>query len=156
MTTAMAEPAGDETHGAQEGPFPFVVLYDGICGLCNRTVQFLLKRDRRGRFRYAALQNAFARGLLARHGVDAADLNTVYLVLDAAGPNERLLPKARAVLRMLRELGGFWRVVSWLGVLPSGLLNGGYDFIARRRYRWWGKYESCPLPSKAQRERFLD
>lgn len=140
---------------ASEERYPFVVLYDGVCGLCSRTVQFVLQRDRAGKFRFAPLQGEYAARLLSRHGLDPTELNTVYLVQDAGGDDETLFVRARAIFRILRELGGVWRMVSWLGALPAGLLDAGYRFIARRRYRWFGQYESCPLPTAEQRARFL-
>jgi len=142
-------------HSVQE-VYPLVVLYDGVCGLCNRTVQFVLKRDRRAKFRFAALQSEFASKLLARHDRDPAELNTLYLVLNANGSGEELFIKAGAVFRILRHLGGFWRAVAVVGYLPSGFLNRCYDFVASRRYRWFGRYESCPVPTREQRARFLD
>lgn len=148
-------PAPDPDAGGME-THPFVVLYDGVCGLCNRTVQFVLKRDRRRAFRFAPLQGEFAAALLGRHGRDPSELETMFLALDANGPNERLLSKARAILKILRELGGGWGVFAALaGVLPTGFLNGCYGFIARRRYRWFGRYASCPLPKPEERARFI-
>lgn len=134
----------------------FLVLYDGICGLCNRTVQFLLKRDIRDKFRFAPLQGDLAHELLARHGFDADDLDTFYLVLSPGRANESVLKKGRGIVRALKELGGFWSVVAWIGVLPESILNWGYDRIARNRYRWFGKLDACPLPPAAVRRKFLD
>src|SRR5262249_19445846 len=99
------------------------VFYDGVCGLCNRLIQFLLRRDRRDRFRFAALQGGYARKVLAEHGRNADDLDTM-VVISAAG---ELYLKARAVLFVLHELGGGWRVLSWLRWLPQALLDWGYD-----------------------------
>lgn len=152
---AVAPSETTDEPSSRYGGGEFLVLYDGVCGLCNRSVQFLLKRDRRGRFRYAPLQSELASELLARHGRNAADLNTFYLVFDPGGPNEQLFIKAKGILRALRELGGLWSVASWLGILPAGFLDAIYDFVARNRYRWFGKLEACPLPSKEDREKFL-
>jgi len=138
---------------AESGP---ILLYDGVCGLCNHSVQFVLKRDRRGLFRFAPLQGAFAAGVLARHGKDPARLDTVYVVLDPGLPTERLLSKARAALFVLRTLGGIWGASRVVGILPDGLLNVGYDLVARSRYRLFGKLDACPLPDPAVRARFLD
>lgn len=137
----------------QDGP---IILYDGVCGLCNRLVQFVLKRDRRDRFRFASLQSRFAAELLTRHGRDPQRLDSVYLVLDPGRPTERLLAKSRAVLAILRELGGPWSVLCVLGVLPTPILNLGYDAVARLRYRLFGRFESCLLPDSRFQSKFIE
>jgi len=134
-----------------------IVLYDGICGFCNRMVQFILKRDSRDRFRFAALQSDFARRLLQGHGVSVADLDTIYLVLDPGQPSERLQERSQASITIFRELGIFWRALANLcAILPRGLRDWGYNLVARYRYRIFGKYDTCPLPSPSDRHKFLD
>jgi predicted DCC family thiol-disulfide oxidoreductase YuxK len=114
------------------------VFYDGECGLCSRVVAFLWKRDARGYFRFAPLGGATAARLL-----DASDRNgETVLLLDGAG----LHRKSEAALRALRSLGGFWSLAGAGLWLPRFLRDGAYDFIARRRRRWFGSAESCPLP----------
>jgi predicted DCC family thiol-disulfide oxidoreductase YuxK len=152
MTEAVTETAKTDPPKAR---YPYVVFYDGVCGFCNWMVRFILKRDRRGVFRFSPLQGALASQVLPRHGKDPADLDAVFLAIDANGPEERLLDQGRASMRVLRELGGVWRIVSWLGILPTPILNWGYQLVARRRYRFFGKLESCPIPSPEERERFL-
>jgi predicted DCC family thiol-disulfide oxidoreductase YuxK len=134
---------------------PLILLYDGVCGFCNRCIQFMLKRDRNDRFRYAPLQSGFAREILHRHGKNPQDFDTVYLVENYGQPDERLIVKGRAGMRVLRELGGAWRVLSWLGVLPRFVLDFGYDLVAGNRYRLFGKSASCPLPSPQDRAKFI-
>ena len=133
-----------------------LVLYDGVCGLCNRLVQFILRRDRAGQFRFAALQSAFAAELLRGHGRPAEDLDTVYVFARYGESDQRLLAKGRAILFVLGRLGGLWRLAPILGVLPRPILDFAYDRIARRRYRWFGRLDACPLPAPGTRERFLD
>lgn len=131
-----------------------VLLYDGVCGLCNRLVQFILKRDLHARFRFASLQSDYAARVLQAHGLDPQDLDTVYLVQESG---KRLATRSDAVISVLRELGGFWAAVSVaLRVFPKSLLDWGYGVVARRRYRIFGKYESCPLPEAKYQDRFLD
>ncbi len=132
-----------------------LLLYDGVCGLCDRLVQFVLRHDRADRFRFAALQSPLAGNLLRGYGRDAADLDTVYVIARHGEPTAKLLSKGRAVLFVLAELGGIWRLASVLRVLPRPLLDFGYDQIARRRYRWFGRYDACPLPTPATRAKFL-
>jgi predicted DCC family thiol-disulfide oxidoreductase YuxK len=132
-----------------------LILYDGDCGLCSRIVQFVLARDHEGRFRFAALQSGVAERELARYGRDPGELNTMYLIQNHGSSSERLLARGRAGLRVLRDLGGAWRVTSMLGLLPTALLDAGYDVIAKNRYRF-GRPERCRLPSAQDRAKFLD
>ncbi len=137
----------------ENGP---VILYDGVCGLCNGLIGWVLPRDHHAVFRFAPLQSAFAQRVLQARS-DTVDLNTVYVVLDPDGPTERLLRRSRAVLYVLRVLGGWYRWPSAVaGVLPTPLLNLAYRAVATGRYRTYGRYESCPLPRPEWAERFLD
>ena len=141
-----------------------VLLYDGVCGLCNRTVQFVLKRDRGDTFRFASLQSDVARGILAHYAASPSDLDTFYVVteceaeLAAAVPQKSaLLARSDAAIFVLRELGGIWRVASGLlRMLPRPVRDCGYNLVARRRYRMFGRYDACPIPSAGTRNRFLD
>jgi predicted DCC family thiol-disulfide oxidoreductase YuxK len=118
-------------------PHP-ILLYDGVCGLCNRLVQFILRRDRGAVFQFASLQSPFAAEILARHSVHPADLDTVYVVVNHNQPDESL--RARCLL-------------SWL---PRPLCDWGYRVVAHNRYRIFGRYDVCPLPGEDVRDRFLD
>lgn len=135
---------------------PPILLYDGVCGLCNRFVQFVLRHDREGRFRFAPLQSGLADTILRRHGRDPAQLSTVVLVLEPDTPSERLLIKARAALYVLRTLGAAGRLLAPLAWLPTPVLDLGYDLVARNRYRVFGQSDQCMMPSPDQRARFLD
>jgi predicted DCC family thiol-disulfide oxidoreductase YuxK len=134
-----------------------IILYDGVCGLCNSLVQFLLKRDSDGRLRFASLQSDFATQVLQRHGFDPKDLDTMHLVENYDQPGERVLQRSTAILRAGRELGGVWSFLAALGrVVPRPLRDMFYGLVARNRYRVFGKYETCMLPDPNQRSRFLD
>ena len=133
-----------------------IVFYDGVCGLCNSLVQFLLKRDRHARLRFASLQSDFAAKVLNRHGIDPKDLDTVHVVIDYERPEERVLNRSDAVLRAGRELGGAWPLlVNVARVIPRPLRDLVYRFVARNRYRVFGKYDTCMLPDPSQQHRFL-
>lgn len=155
----MSTESSRSSSGAKTHP---VLLYDGVCGFCNRSVQFVLKRDTGGVFQFASLQSALAQRVLARHQLDAADLNAAYVVLGYApdrpdGATETVLAGPDAVLFVARQLGGIWRLGAViLGLLPHGLRDWAYGVFAGHRYRVFGKYESCPLPSSETRGRFLD
>jgi predicted DCC family thiol-disulfide oxidoreductase YuxK len=134
-----------------------IILYDGVCGLCNGFVAFVWPRDRARRFRFAPLQGATARSILARHGRDATALDTVIVVLDPDTPAERLLDRAAAGLHVLAGLGGRWAVVArLLGWLPGPLLDLAYRMLATNRYRLFGRLDACPVPGPEQRERFIE
>jgi predicted DCC family thiol-disulfide oxidoreductase YuxK len=134
-----------------------ILLYDGVCGLCNRFVQFVLKHDREDGFRFAALQSDFAKAILARHGVNAVDLDTVYLVRDFQGAGESLTNRSEAAIAVLSALGGFWSLVSkLLRVVPRPVRDWGYNIVAGNRYRIFGKYDVCPLPDPGERHKVLD
>jgi predicted DCC family thiol-disulfide oxidoreductase YuxK len=165
-----------------------IVLYDGVCGLCNRLVQFILRRDPAGVFRFASLQSGMAARVLARRGADAHDLDTVYVVLDYETVDELLLARSDAVIYILRHLrvaelrsaspglrpgptretptstptsmpaagSLFWRIAGMLlQTIPRALREWGYRMIAGNRYRIFGRYDVCPLPSHDTRDRFL-
>jgi predicted DCC family thiol-disulfide oxidoreductase YuxK len=149
-----------ETRSTGDHP---IVLYDGVCGLCNRSVQFIMKRDRERIFRFASLQSALAARILARHGANPSDLDTMYVVLNCdvvggeAKDKELLLSRSDAALFILRELGGAWLVVAKaIQLLPRAARDRGYRAIASSRYRMFGRYETCPLPDEATRARFVD
>lgn len=149
-----------------------VVLYDGVCGLCDRSVRFLLAEDREGVLHYAQLQGDPARGLLAREGPEAQDdraeaaeapgaeadpgaPETMVLIRDAGSDRERAFERSTAVLVTLDLIGGVWRPISWLRAVPAPLRDAAYRFIAANRYRWFGRYDVCALPPPAARKRFL-
>jgi predicted DCC family thiol-disulfide oxidoreductase YuxK len=133
-----------------------ILLYDGVCGLCNRFVQFILRRDG-GEFRFAPLQSPFAAPILARHGANPANLDTVYVVLHYNENDEALLDRSDAVVFVLRQIGGGWELVGRvLAVTPRRLRDWGYRIVARHRYRIFGRFDACPAPTPETRARFLD
>jgi predicted DCC family thiol-disulfide oxidoreductase YuxK len=133
-----------------------LILYDGVCGLCNRLNQFVLRRDTRAVFDFASLQSPTARSVLPSLGGNAESLDTVYVVVNYRSLSPALLSKAGAASFVLETLG-IRGPLSWaFRVLPDGLLKLGYDLIARNRYRVFGKFESCMMPSAEFRKRFID
>jgi predicted DCC family thiol-disulfide oxidoreductase YuxK len=136
-------------------PVPATILFDGVCNLCNFIVQFIIRRDARGYFRFASLQSAAGQALLAAHGLPlpaAAPLppDSVLLVEDG-----RIYSHSTAVLRISRHLDGGWKWLAAAEVLPRFLRDAGYRWVARNRYRWFGRQESCMLPTPALQARFL-
>jgi len=134
-----------------------IILYDGVCGLCNRMVQFLLNHDKHGRLRFASLQSDFAEKVLRRHGFDPKDLDTLHVVENYDQADERMLQRSNAILRAGRELSGVWSVLAGAaGIVPRPVRDLVYGFVAQNRYRVFGKFDTCMLPDPKQRSRFLD
>ncbi len=140
-----------------QSPAPHdLILYDGVCGLCDRFVQFLLARDSSDRYRFAALQSSLGREAVMRHGGDPDAVSTVYLIEHWGTDREQAKTRGKAALYAIDKLGGGWRVLGLLRVLPAFLLNFGYAVVARLRYRLFGKLDACPIPSPATKHKFLD
>lgn len=127
-----------------------VLLFDGVCNLCNRSIQYVIERDPESHFRFAPLQSQVAQELLEASGYEGETFDSVVLV-----DNGEYYTKSDAVIRTARHLGGFYRVLGPFGVFPRRLRNVVYDFVANRRYNWFGKRDSCMMPTPDIRERFL-
>ena len=132
------------------------MLYDGVCGLCNRLNQFLLKRDKHDRLRFASLQSSLAESLTLRHGANPKDLDTVYVVVDHNLPTEHLLSRSDAIIYVLTQLGGIWKGIGLAKILPKAVRNIAYNIVAKNRYRVFGKHDSCMLPDPKNKEKFLE
>ena len=128
-----------------------VVLFDGVCNLCTASVQFVIQRDSRKRFHFASLQSAVAQDLLAGHATQGTGLDSVILI--AGG---RIYRRSSAALLIARRLDGFWPLLSVLLLIPRPLRDALYDWIGRRRYRFFGRRQLCWTPNPEIAERFLD
>ena len=136
---------------AQELEHP-VVLFDGVCNVCNDSVKFILARDGQGYFRFASLQSEVAKGLLRPFGLEEMPLHTMVLIEEG-----RVFTKSTAVMRVARRLGALWPVVSFgMWLVPRPLRDALYSGFVKHRYRLFGKSEVCLVPTPALRERFLD
>ena len=133
-----------------------LLLYDGVCGLCDHLVQFVLAHDPRGLFDFAPLQSDTGRAAVAREGGDPGALTSFYVVRDYRTAGARSLVKGRAALFVAAALGWPWRAAGLFGVLPTAVLDWGYDIVARHRYRVFGRFDQCVLPPPEQRRRFVD
>ncbi|MDQ3916932.1 MAG: DCC1-like thiol-disulfide oxidoreductase family protein [Acidobacteriota bacterium] len=132
-----------------------VLLYDGVCGFCNKTVQMILARDRRGAMRFAALQSDYGSAVVERHP-ELRGVDSVVYVEHYRGGDERVYVRSDAALRVLKYLGGAWKLLLVAYVLPKPVRDFFYDLFARNRYRMFGKFDSCMLPPPEVRSRFLD
>ncbi|WP_312236492.1 thiol-disulfide oxidoreductase DCC family protein [Stenotrophomonas sp.] len=128
-----------------------VIVFDGVCALCSRWVRFLLRFDRRRRYRFAAMQGVHGRALLQQHGLDPDDPLS-FLLLEQG----RAWTDTDAILQVVAGLGGAWRCVTLLRVLPRAWRDRAYRALARNRYRWFGRHDRCYVPAPGQAARFLD
>jgi predicted DCC family thiol-disulfide oxidoreductase YuxK len=127
-----------------------VVLFDGICNLCNWSVQFIIKRDPGGYFRFAPMQSDVGRRLLEMHGFRPKASDTFILIEEY-----RCLTKSDAAITVAKHLTGLWPVLRFLTIIPKTVRNWCYDVVARNRYRWFGKKETCMIPSRELLDRFI-
>jgi len=128
-----------------------IIVFDGVCALCSGWVRFLLRHDRRERYRFAAMQTPTGRALLAAHGLDPDDPSSFLLI-----ENGKAWMDTNAIRRVVAGLGGVWWIANGLALIPRGVRNRIYRTIASNRYRWFGRHATCFLPSPDQRARFLD
>lgn len=131
-------------------PHP-TLFFDGVCNLCNGAVQWLILRDRKGLLRFASLQSDLGRRLMQEHGLDPDRLDSLILYHEG-----KLLMKSQAVLQLADLLGWPYRLGLVFRLLPALLRDSIYDWVARNRYRWFGKKEACMLPRPEWKARFLD
>ncbi|HYB39649.1 MAG TPA: DCC1-like thiol-disulfide oxidoreductase family protein [Mycobacterium sp.] len=132
-----------------------VLLYDGVCGFCNRAVQTIVRFDRRDTLRFAALDSDFARAIIQRHP-SARAVDSMVFVDNPGQLDERVSVRSAAGLRVAQYLGGPWKLLLLARVIPVRLRDWLYDRFASIRYRVFGKYDTCPLPAEDMRPRFLD
>jgi predicted DCC family thiol-disulfide oxidoreductase YuxK len=128
-----------------------VILFDGVCNLCNRSVQFVIAHDRRSYFRFAPLQSETGQRLLAAHALSRDALETVVLIEDGAA-----YTRSDAALRIVRRLSGLWPLLRHFRIIPRPLRDWVYTQIITHRYQWFGKRDTCMVPEPGMRDRFLE
>lgn len=128
-----------------------IVLFDGICILCNAGVDFLLRRDRKGIIRFAAMQSDAGRRLGAAYGLVTENPDSFYVI-----DGDRVFERSQATLHLVRYLGWPWRLALAFALVPRSLRDHAYNVLARNRYRWFGQRQTCRLPTPGERNRFLD
>ncbi|MGE8207168.1 thiol-disulfide oxidoreductase DCC family protein [Heyndrickxia sp. NPDC080065] len=127
-----------------------IILFDGVCNFCNSSVQFIIKRDPAGCFKFASLQSEIGKKLLREHGIHD-EIDSFVLIED-----NTYYIKSSAALRMCKNLQGLWRLLYLFLIIPPPIRDFFYDLIAKNRYKWFGIRESCMLPTKEERDRFLE
>ncbi|WP_026934342.1 thiol-disulfide oxidoreductase DCC family protein [Christiangramia echinicola] len=129
-----------------------IVLFDGVCNLCDGAVQRIIKHDRKDIFRFASLQSDFGKELVAERGLDPEELDSIILI----DPGVAYYKKSTAALEISRDLSGGYSLLKNFLFIPESLRDGIYDFIANNRYKWFGKKEQCMIPTPELKAKFLD
>jgi predicted DCC family thiol-disulfide oxidoreductase YuxK len=127
-----------------------IILFDGICNLCNTSVLFVIERDKKNKFLFASLQSSFGQEVLTKHQLNATDFDSMILL-----QNDIIYQRSDAALRIVKELSGGWQLLFGFIVVPRFIRNGVYDFIAKNRYKWFGKQEACMLPTPELKAKFI-
>lgn len=128
-----------------------LIFFDGVCNLCNGFVRFVISRDRNAKFRFAPLQSEAAKKNLLRFGFPADEMKTIVLVQEG-----KVFIRSKAVLKIVSQLGGIWKLTSLLYIIPPFLSDGVYNLISKFRYKLFGKKNSCMVPSPESRGRFIE
>jgi predicted DCC family thiol-disulfide oxidoreductase YuxK len=127
-----------------------IVLFDGVCNLCNIAVDLIIRNDKKGQIKVAALQDQKTKELLKDYKINSDYLDSIILIR-----GDKVFYKSRAALEISRSLKGLWPLLYVFIIVPAFIRDPIYDFIARNRYRWYGKKETCRLPTAEERARFL-
>jgi len=127
-----------------------IVFFDGVCNLCNNTVDFLMRHNKDGTLKFSSLQSEFASQFLTQYSIDLNQLSTIYFYA-----NGQLHKKSKAAFNIAQQLNAPYRYLNFFSFLPEGISNFFYDLIAKNRYRLFGKKETCRIPTEAEVSRFL-
>ncbi len=131
--------------------YPYIIFYDGICGLCNQSIQFIIRHDNKEIFRFASLDSEFAKSHLKSNYIKTENIDTIILMV-----NNKSYLYSEAILKIFSLLGFPYKILLIGFILPKSIRDWIYKWIARNRYKIWGKYDSCPLPTEHQRKLFLN
>jgi predicted DCC family thiol-disulfide oxidoreductase YuxK len=129
-----------------------IILFDGVCNLCNSAVQFMIKHDQKDVFRFVALQSELGQQILKHIGVNPVNIDSIVLY----EPGVAYYYKSSAAIEIARNLGGFWHFGTVFRIIPTGIRNLLYDYIAKKRYKWYGQKESCMIPTPELKIKFLE
>ena len=127
-----------------------IILFDGVCNLCNSSVTFVIQRDKKDLFRFAALQDPAGQELIKKHQIDTSKTDSIILI-----DGDRAYVKSTAALKVARHLGGGYPLLYGFMIIPYFIRNLLYDYVARNRYKWYGKKESCMIPTPELKSKFL-
>jgi predicted DCC family thiol-disulfide oxidoreductase YuxK len=127
-----------------------LILFDGVCNLCNALVQFVIRHDPNGKFHFAAIQSDIGRKIFQKYGLDPTDLQTFVFISD-----NRIFLRSSAAIAVVSHFGGAWRMCAIFWLVPRFLRDAVYSVIARNRYRWFGRKDTCMIPTPEIEKRFL-
>jgi predicted DCC family thiol-disulfide oxidoreductase YuxK len=127
-----------------------LILFDGVCNLCNGAVNFIIDRDSKNVFRFTSLQSDIGQQILQENGLSTNHFNTFILV-----KNGKILQKSTAFLSVVNQLDGFWKLMNIFWLIPTFIRDFFYDIVSANRYRWFGKQESCRMPTPELKSKFL-
>ena len=127
-----------------------IIIFDGVCNLCNGAVTYIIKRDKKNIFKFAALQSEIGQELVSKFKIDTSKVDSIILI-----DGEKHYEKSSAALHIAKHLSGAYPLLFGFMIVPKLLRNAVYDYVARNRYKWFGKKESCMIPTTELKERFL-
>ncbi|WP_347374714.1 thiol-disulfide oxidoreductase DCC family protein [Aequorivita sp. Q41] len=127
-----------------------IILFDGVCNLCNSSVNFVIKHDPKNHFKFAALQSEIGQALLSKFNLDSTKVASIILI-----DGDKIYQKSSAVLTIAKNLSGAYPLLFGFMIIPKFIRNAAYEYIAKNRYKWYGKKESCMLPSPELKSKFL-
>lgn len=127
-----------------------ILLFDGVCNLCNSSVTFVIQRDKKDLFRFAALQEPAGLELIEKHQIDTAKTDSIILI-----DNGKVYTKSTAALKVARHLGSAYPLLYAFMIIPNFIRNWVYDYVAKNRYKWYGKKDSCMIPTPELKSKFL-
>ena len=128
-----------------------IILFDGVCNLCNTSVQYVIRHDKKDIFRFVALQSDLGQSILKHIGIDTKNIDSIILY----EPGVAYFYKSSAAIEIAKTLGGFFTISAIFSIIPTGLRNLIYDFVAKNRYKWYGKQEACMIPTPELKAKFL-
>lgn len=128
-----------------------IILFDGVCNLCESSVQFIIKRDKKDIFRFVAIQSEMGQKIIKHIGIDTSKTDSIILYI----PGQAYYYKAEAALLIAKELKGVYSLLAIFSFVPNAIKNVVYDYIAKNRYKWYGKKESCMIPTPELKAKFL-
>ncbi|MDZ7933659.1 MAG: thiol-disulfide oxidoreductase DCC family protein [Emticicia sp.] len=126
------------------------ILFDGVCNFCNASINFIIDRDSKGIFKFAALQSEVGQELLKKFGLKTADFDSIVAI-----EGDKVYQKSDAALEIARRMDGIWKGLYFLKIIPAFLRNPVYDLVARNRYRFFGRTDACRIPTPELKARFL-
>lgn len=128
-----------------------IILFDGVCNLCNSSVNFVIRNDKKRIFKFSPLQSNYGQQFLKKHSISTIDTDSIILIV-----NDKSFTKSTAALHIAKHLSGLYPLLFVFIIVPKFIRNWVYDYIAKNRYKWYGKKESCMIPTPELKERFID